>query len=380
LVFVVTPTAAMTESSGAPKQEWPKPYVPYLNRKEKTMVGKARRGTTTLGQKAGKASEANGSSSETERPSSTATAACVPIPEPAAKSELSPAGAAGEAASAARTDWPDYHCEDVEISEIILEEHGELDDRQVDSLVESIGQMGLLQPVGLAPDRRLIYGRHRVAACRKLGRTSIPAVIFDLDNPLLVELARIDENLQRKVLTKLEQSQALARRKEIYEELHPETRLGNSQATGCNRVQGHHVTAKLAPTFAEDTAAKSGKGLRSVQREAKIGQNLDPQAAEMLKGTAVEDNQAELEAVSRLPAQQQREVAVKIKAGKMKSVRNAESPEVPENEGEAEEGLRLLEMLVAALKDCGVYEDVEHSVQQISEALENCGNDEETGE
>jgi len=263
---------------------------------------------------------------------------------------------------------------------VIPPEHRAPDDQQLDLLVESIGKMGLLQAVGLTPDRRLVFGGHRVAACRKLGRTRIPAVILDFDDPLLVELARIDENLQRKVLTKLEQSQALARRKAIYEELHPETKFGNSQATGSNRVQGRHVSAKLAPTFAEDTAAKTGKGRRTVQREAKIGQNLDPQAAEMLKGTAVEDNQLELETMSRLPAEKQQKVAAQIKAGKMKSVRKAEPPEVPDDEGKAEEAFRLLERLVAALEDCGIYEDVEESVQQIREALENCGNEEGVGE
>jgi ParB family chromosome partitioning protein len=337
------------------------------------MVDKARRGTTTVGQKARKASEANGSSSESERSSSTATAACGLVNEPAA------AAGVGKAHSMACAGQAEPKTEDVEISKIVIPEgHRDLDERRVDSLVGSIEKMGLLQPIGLRSDHRLLYGRHRLAAYKKLGRTSISAQIIEFNSPLLEELAGLDENLERQTLSAAEEAQALARRKAIFEQLYPETQ---SVAKRGGPGRGNKTNDKLSPvSFAADTAAKTGQSRRTIERKVKTGQDLDPQAAKMLKGTTAEDNQLELEALSRLPAEKQQKVAAQIKAGEVKSVRKAEPPDVPNDEGTAEEALRLLERLVAALKDCGIYQDFEDTLQEIKEALKNCSNDDETGE
>ena len=64
----------------------------------------------------------------------------------------------------------------------------------------------------------------------------------------------------------------------------------------------------------------------------------------------------------------------------MTSVRRPGPPDVPEDEDKAEEWLWLLERLVATLKDRGIYQDFEESLQQMKEALENCDNEEEVGE
>ena len=115
--------------------------------------------------------------------------------------------------------------QDVLISTITIpEDHRGLDEAKVAPLADSIQETGLLQPVGLTRDFRLVYGRHRLAAYEKLGYQSIPAIILDYETDLLFELATLDENLQRNVLTALEENLALARRKEIFEKLHPETK------------------------------------------------------------------------------------------------------------------------------------------------------------
>ena len=98
----------------------------------------------------------------------------------------------------------------------------------------------------------------------------------------------------------------LARRKEIYEQLHPETTEGGSQAAGSNRAQGKHVSDNLSPTFAEDTAKKTGRSRRTIERKVNIGKKLDRRAAAELQGTAVENNRSELKAISEPPAEKQR--------------------------------------------------------------------------
>ena len=77
-----------------------------------------------------------------------------------------------------------------------------LDSAKVAELAASIAELGLLQPIGIRKDGTLVYGYHRLEACRQLGWTEIPAVIVDGDD-LRAELAEISENLIRNELTLL---------------------------------------------------------------------------------------------------------------------------------------------------------------------------------
>jgi ParB family chromosome partitioning protein len=63
------------------------------------------------------------------------------------------------------------------------------------SLAHSIAEVGLLHPIVVRPDRMLIAGRRRLAACQQLGWDEIPATEVDLDEILRGELA---ENVARK--------------------------------------------------------------------------------------------------------------------------------------------------------------------------------------
>jgi ParB family chromosome partitioning protein len=85
-----------------------------------------------------------------------------------------------------------------------------LDSAKVAELAASIAELGLLQPIGIRPDGTLVYGYHRLEACKQLGWTEIPAVVVDGDD-LRAELAEISENLIRNELTLLERAEHLAR-------------------------------------------------------------------------------------------------------------------------------------------------------------------------
>src|ERR1700676_3881163 len=47
-------------------------------------------------------------------------------------------------------------------------------------LADSIAEVGLLHPVVVTPDGRLIAGQRRLAACRLLGWTEVPVTVVDL--------------------------------------------------------------------------------------------------------------------------------------------------------------------------------------------------------
>jgi ParB family chromosome partitioning protein len=93
------------------------------------------------------------------------------------------------------------------------------------AMMESIREIGLLQPITITKDHTLVFGLHRLEACKRLEWETIPATARTFEG-LDAELAEIDENLVRADLTVLERSELLARRHAIYEVRHPETKRG----------------------------------------------------------------------------------------------------------------------------------------------------------
>lgn len=80
-------------------------------------------------------------------------------------------------------------------------------------LAQSIAEHGLLQPVVVRPageGYQLVVGERRLRAAKLAGKASIPAVIMELDERQLAEIALV-ENLQREDLNPLEEAQAFSR-------------------------------------------------------------------------------------------------------------------------------------------------------------------------
>lgn len=88
------------------------------------------------------------------------------------------------------------------LSSIVVGERHRKDMGDVTSLVDSINDVGLLQPVVVTPDGRLIAGERRLEAFKVLDRETIPTTIVDLDNVVRGEFA---ENMTRKAFTPSEE-------------------------------------------------------------------------------------------------------------------------------------------------------------------------------
>jgi ParB-like chromosome segregation protein Spo0J len=179
--------------------------------------------------------------------------------------------------------------EEIEIVKIIPPEEKQSAE-EVNSLVESIKDVGLLQPILLkrvdgGDGYGLVAGRRRLAAYILLDRETIPAIVTNLEG-LNAELATIDENLWRKDFTAMERGELLARRKAIYEELHPETK----RPKGGRRKKNDAI---IAP-FSADTAKNTGESLRTVQNYLTIGTGITPEAKEIVRGTEAEDRVTDL--------------------------------------------------------------------------------------
>ena len=80
----------------------------------------------------------------------------------------------------------------------------------------------MMNPITVDADYTLVAGLHRLEAAKLLGWTEVECTVCELDR-LHAELAEIDENVVRTGLSDLELSELLARRKKIYETLHPST-------------------------------------------------------------------------------------------------------------------------------------------------------------
>lgn len=85
------------------------------------------------------------------------------------------------------------------------------DEALLQELADSIKQSGVFQPVILRQSSikgyELIAGERRVRASRLAGKVTIPAIVRDLDETQMIEIAVI-ENLQREDLSPLEEAEA----------------------------------------------------------------------------------------------------------------------------------------------------------------------------
>jgi len=197
-------------------------------------------------------------------------------------------------------------------------------DERVESLARSMEDVGLLHPPTLSEDFRVIAGRTRLLAAKKLKWTHIPARILKAD-ALHAELAEIVENIERSQLTALEEAVALKRMKEIYLVLHPQTKHGGAP--------GSAGGGKLAPpdvskddrlsSFAQTAASGAGQSARSVQRSVAVAENLTDLTKTQITGTRAADSKAELARLAELPPEQQEKVAMVLGKGKIKTVTEA---------------------------------------------------------
>ncbi len=195
-------------------------------------------------------------------------------------------------------------------------------EKDVDELAASILEIGLLNPITLTEDHTLIAGLHRLEAVKLLGWTEVECSITGL-NGLSAELAELDENFARANLSPLELGELLARRKDIYESLYPETKAGVSQAIAMNKAKGNNVNCNLQSrkeSFIEDSADVMGTHPSTVARHIKIATELVPEAREILRTSEKPVSSSTLKKISKLAPEKQAEASSLLVSGKIRTV------------------------------------------------------------
>lgn len=194
-----------------------------------------------------------------------------------------------------------------------------LNEEKVKSLAQSIEEIGLLNPITIDLEYNLIAGAHRLEAVKRLGRVSIECNQVDLKG-LQAELAEIDENLVRHNLNHIDEADQLLRRKEIYEELHPETIARNRPGHVSNyKSSTATVATEDKKTFVADTAEKTGMAERTVRNKIQIAKGLTPEVKEVIRDKDIsERNAAKLARIK--DEDKQKEAAQMLAAKKIKTV------------------------------------------------------------
>lgn len=219
----------------------------------------------------------------------------------------------------------------IHVDEIQIKEgRRELDANYVRELADSIRELGLLNPITVDKEHTLIAGRHRLEAVKLLEWLEVECTVSSLEG-LRAELAEIDENLVRHDLGYIEEGEQLARRKEIYETLHPETRQGMRNGQTSKTAT---VSVLEAKPFAEDTAEKIGVAARTVRSKIQVAKNLTPEVKQIAKEKEIGFKNAVK--LSRLEPEQQKEAASLLAAKEIKSVDEYTAAKQPEPEPKPE--------------------------------------------
>ena len=205
-------------------------------------------------------------------------------------------------------------------------------DSRVDALINSIADVGLLNPITVVKETvirggqsaegyTLVAGAHRLEAMRRRGDTEIEATVVDLDKHER-RLAECDENLCGTNLGSAERATLTSIRKECYEFLHPET------VHGAALRKGDAPSRKLCDSgperFTTDTAKTTGRAERTIQLDAERGEKILPSVMAKISGTKL-DTGAFLDEVKLLPASKQ----VKFVRGRLK--RKNPTPKKPKS-------------------------------------------------
>lgn len=160
----------------------------------------------------------------------------------------------------------------------------------------------------------LIAGAHRMEGLEEAGIEKAFAVVKTA-NQIQAKLLEIDENLCRRELSPLDRATFLAERKEVYEQLHPETKHGGDRVSEQSEARFGLVS------FTQETAEKLGLTARSIEIAVARYRLIAPDVRVQLATTWVADSGRQLDLLAKLGPDDQRKVAqIVLQGGETRSV------------------------------------------------------------
>ncbi|WP_299313516.1 ParB N-terminal domain-containing protein [uncultured Halomonas sp.] len=225
----------------------------------------------------------------------------------------------------------------------------------VNALVNSIDELGLIQPITVrkAPvmdggvsvsGYEVVAGNHRVAAVRALGKEVIEAFVLVDEDRWDQEMREIDENLIRAELTAAQRASAIKRRKALWEQRHGEPKETGGTTCPTSLKDGRKAGPQHERQFASDTAERTGQSKKDINRHVSRAEALGDDL-EAVTGTSL-DKGVELDALKKLAPEERKPLIERAQAGEAVSARQAleqapptPAPSEPEPAPEGEEAL-----------------------------------------
>jgi hypothetical protein len=180
----------------------------------------------------------------------------------------------------------------ISIESVIVKDRFRKDMGDMEKLKASMTELGLLQPIGVNADRRLIFGGRRLEAARQLGWLVIESKTVDCD----ALIAEHDENEMREAFRV---SERVAIAEAVSEVL--KKRLGvNQHSGGCGNISTPSDAGKTRDLASKKAGLGSGKTLEAAQA---VVANGAPELVQALDEGKVTINAAKH--ITLLPADEQ---------------------------------------------------------------------------
>jgi ParB family chromosome partitioning protein len=130
-----------------------------------------------------------------------------------------------------------------------------LDEKGIEELAASIREHGVLQPVLVRPMHagyQLVAGERRLAAAQRAGLLKIPAIVREVAEERMLELALV-ENIQREQLNPIEEAQAYQQLVDTSGATQEDlaTRLGKERSTVANSLRLLKLPPQVKSLIAE---------------------------------------------------------------------------------------------------------------------------------
>ncbi len=138
-------------------------------------------------------------------------------------------------------------------------------------LMESMSEIGLLNPLTIDEDYCVIEGTRRYNSAKNLGWSKIRCdrrIGLSEYQKLTIE---IDENLRRKNLNPAEEAKALALKRRLFLKRHPEYKRGGDRKSEKFK---QNQNANVALGFAKTQAKEIGASERTIKTKTKIGEYI----------------------------------------------------------------------------------------------------------
>lgn len=149
----------------------------------------------------------------------------------------------------------------------------DFDEGALAELADSISQHGILQPLLVRPifggGYQIVAGERRWRAARMAGVTTVPAVVRELDDEQVMEIALI-ENLQREDLTPLEEALGYQSLMDSYDMTQDEVSktVGKSRSTVANALRLLKLPEEIREMIrAGEVSAGHGRALLAFKNE-----------------------------------------------------------------------------------------------------------------